>query len=220
MLTGISVGMIIVPILALISIDLVPTPIIFASLFLTLLMSLKYKKHIELDATLSISLGMLLGIFIALVFFINLPLHYLGIVFGILILISVLLSIRFPKFQLNSKNGFIGGVIAGTMGALSAVGGQILAMLMQNKKVESIKATLAFLYTFFSTVMLIIFSYFGKFSFEQALVGLYMVPGFIFGFLIGPYCTKYFNAKYIKPIILILATLGAILLMLKSIVQL
>ena len=179
-------------------------------------MTIKYKKHIDLSSTLSISIGMLLGIIIALVFFINLPLNY----FGILILISVLLSIKFPDFELNQTNGFIGGVIAGTMGALSAVGGQILAMLMQNKKIESIKATLAFLYTLFSIVMLLIFSYFEKFSFEQALVGLYMVPGFIIGFLIGPFFAKYFNAKYIKPLILLLASIGAFLLIIKSIIQL
>jgi uncharacterized membrane protein YfcA len=220
MITGVSVGMIIVPILAFISLSLVPTPIIFASIFLTLLMSIKYKNHIELSSTLSISFGMLIGIFIALAFFINLPQNSLGIVFGILILISVILSIKFPDFELNKKNGFIGGLIAGTMGALSAVGGQILAMLMQNKKLESIKATLAFLYTLFSIVMLIIFSYFDKFNLDQAIVGLYMVPGFIIGFLIGPYFTKYFNAKYIKPLILILASLGAILLIGKSIIQL
>lgn len=216
MVTGVSVGMIIVPILAFISYSLVPTPIIFASLALTMFMAYKYKEHIDYETTKSISIGMLFGIIIALIFFTSITTNFIGIVFGLMILLSVLLSLKFPQFKLNTTNGFIGGLIAGTMGAISAVGGQVLAMLMQNKPVENIKATLSFLYTLFSMVMLIIFAYFDKFSIEQALVGLYMMPGFLIGFLIGPYFIKYLNPKIIKPLILLLATLGAILLIIKS----
>jgi uncharacterized membrane protein YfcA len=216
MVTGISVGMIIVPILAFISYSLVPTPIIFASIVLTIFMAYKYKKHICYQTTKSISIGMLLGIIIALIFFTTIKTNLIGIVFGVMILLSVLFSIKFSRFELNNTNGFWGGLVAGTMGAISAVGGQVLAMLMQNKPVENIKATLSFLYTLFSIVMLIIFAYFDKFSLEQAIVGIYMMPGFLIGFLIGPYFIKYLNPKIVKPLILWLASIGALLLIVKS----
>jgi uncharacterized membrane protein YfcA len=216
MITGVSVGMIIVPILAYISYDLVPTPIIFASLILTLFMAYKYKKDIEYSITSSISIGMLLGIFLALVLFTQITTNFIGVVFGVMILLSVVMSIKFPKFELNIRNGFLAGIIAGTMGAVSAVGGQILALLMQNKSVATIKATLAFLYSLFSITMLVIFYYFGQFSLKHALIGLYMMPGFLIGFLIGPYFIKFLNPKIVKPLILILATFGAILLIIKS----
>ena len=61
MATGVSVGMIIVPFLAMISYTLVPVPIIFASLTLTIMMAYKGRKHIDLHNAPSIGLGMLWG---------------------------------------------------------------------------------------------------------------------------------------------------------------
>ena len=65
---------------------------------------------------------------------------------------------------------------------MAAVGGQILALIVQNHALESIKSTLAFLYTIFSIVMLIIFYLFNVFSYSQMISGFYMMPGFILGF--------------------------------------
>ena len=58
---------------------------------------------------------------------------------------------------------------------MAAVGGQILALIVQNHALESIKPTLAFLYTIFSIVMLIIFYLFNEFSYSQMISGFYMM---------------------------------------------
>jgi uncharacterized membrane protein YfcA len=110
-----------------------------------------------------------------------------------------------------------GGVIAGVMGTMAAVGGQILALLFQNHPLESIKSTLAFLYTLFSITMLIIFYLFGDFSYNQMISGLYMMPGFLIGFFIAPLFSKYFNPKYSKIVVLSMATFGAVMLISKSV---
>lgn len=91
-----------------------------------------------------------------------------------------------------------------------------MALLFQNHPLESLKATLAFLYTLFSTVMLMIFFIFGEFSYSQFKSGLYMMPGFIIGFFVAPIFSKYFNPKYSRVIVLSMATVGAILLIAKS----
>jgi uncharacterized protein len=218
MATGVSVGMIIVPFLAMISYTLVPTPIIFASLILTIMMSIKGKEHIDLHNTPLVSVGMLVGIFMALFLFDNIKSDYLGLVFGLLILVSVFISIKIEKFQLSNTLNFIGGVSAGFMGSVAAVGGQILALLFQNHPLDSIKATLAFLYTIFSIVMLSIFYYFDQFSYEQMISGLYMMPGFIIGFLIAPRFSHYFKEQHAKPIVLLMAVIGSLLLIGKSVV--
>jgi len=58
--------------------------------------------------------------------------------------------------------------------------------------------------------MLAIFYYFGAFSYEQMISGLYMMPGFLIGFFIAPLFTKYFQAKYAKSVVLSMATVGAL----------
>ena len=218
MATGVSVGMIIVPFLAMISYTLVPVPIIFASLTLTIMMAYKGRKHIDLHNAPSIGIGMLLGIFVALFIFKNIYFQCLGLLFGIFILLSVMISIKVKTFTLTKKMNYAGGFFAGLMGTIAAVGGQILALLFQNHPLESIKSTLAFLYTIFSIVMLGVFYVAGEFSYTQMISGLYMMPGFIIGFFVAPYFSHLLNPRYAKTVVLGMATLGAMLLIGKSII--
>jgi len=217
MATGVTAGMIIVPFLAMISYTLIPAPIAFASLALTIMMSYKGRKHIDTNNMLQISLGMLAGILLSIFILKNIKFEHLGLVFGIFILISVFISIKIKSFTLNKSINYSGGLIAGVMGSMAAVGGQILALLFQNHPLESLKSTLAFLYTLFSVVMLLMFYIFGEFSTAQFISGIYMMPGFIIGFFLAPVFSKYFNPKYSKIIVLSMASFGALALIIKSV---
>ncbi|MCH9814277.1 MAG: sulfite exporter TauE/SafE family protein [Epsilonproteobacteria bacterium] len=216
MATGVSVGMIIVPFLAMISYTLVPVPIVLASLALTVMMAYKGREHIDRDNIYHVSFGMLAGIFVAVFLFSKIDFAYLGLVFGVLILLSVFISIKIKSFRLSKEMNFAGGLVAGTMGAMAAVGGQVLALLFQNHPLESIKSTLAALYTLFSVVMLLIFYLFGQFSSDQMISGLYMMPGFIIGYLIAPRFTKYFDPKYSKTAVLTMAVVGSLILIYRT----
>jgi len=217
MATGVTVGIIIVPFLAMISYTLIPVPIAFASLSLTIMMAYKGRKHIDTKNMLQISMGMLAGILLSIFILKNISFEYMGLIFGLFILISVFISIKLKSFTLNKNINYSGGFISGVMGSMAAVGGQVLALLFQNHPLESLKATLAFLYTLFSTIMLIIFFVFGEFSYTQFISGIYMMPGFIMGFLIAPIFSKYFNPKYSRTVVLTMAVIGAIILIVKSI---
>ena len=219
MATGVSIGMIIVPFLAMISYTLVPVPVIFASLTLTVMMAYQGKEHIDMRNVPQVMIGMFVGILVALFVLRNTHFEYLGIIFGVLILISVFISIKIKDFRLGKSLNYSGGFIAGFMGALAAVGGQILALIFQNHSLASIKATLATLYTFFTLFMLVVFYMFGEFSYGQMISGFYMMPGFILGVLIAPKFVKYFDPKYTKTLVLIMATFGAIMLIIKSILN-
>jgi len=218
MATGVSVGMIIVPFLAMISYTLIPVPIVFASLVLTSMMAYKGKEHIDTNNLPQIGVGMLLGIFVSIVILINIQFDYLGVLYGVIILISVLISIKVKSFKLSSTINYTGGFISGVMGATALSGGHILALLFQNHKLESIKATLSFMYTLFSIALLSVFYVNDKFIVNDAILGIYMMPGFLIGYLISPYFVKYFNKEYTKTAVLIMASIGAILLILKSII--
>jgi len=216
MATGVTAGMIIVPFLAMISYTLIPVPIAFASLALTTMMAFKGREHIDTQNMLQISFGMMGGILLSIFILKNISFEYMGLLFGSFILISVFVSIKVESFTLHKSINYSGGFIAGVMGSMAAVGGQILALLFQNHPLESLKATLAFLYTLFSVVMLSIFFLFGEFSYSQFLSGLYMMPGFTIGFIVAPIFSNYFNPRYSKITVLIMSTLGAVSLISKS----
>lgn len=216
MATGVSVGMIIVPFLAMISYTLIPAPIVLASLVLTTLMAYKGKEHIDTKNLPQIGAGMLLGIFVSIAILINIHFEYLGAVYGVVILISVIISIKIKSFKLNTKINYIGGFVSGVMGATALSGGHILALLFQNHKLESIKATLSFFYTLFSITLLIVFYIYDKFDYKDMILGFYMMPGFLIGYFISPYFVKYFNKEYTKTAVLVMASIGAIILIFKT----
>jgi uncharacterized membrane protein YfcA len=217
MVTGISVGMLIVPFLAMISYTLIPAPIVLASLVLTTLMAYKGKDHIDTKNLPQIGIGMLLGIFVSIALLINIHFEYLGVLYGVFILISVVISIKIKSFKLNKTINYVGGFISGVMGATALSGGHVLALLFQNHKLESIKATLSFVYTIFSIVLLIVFYINGKFQYLDMVLGIYMMPGFLIGYLLSPYFVKYFNKQYTKVVVLIMASIAAIVLIIKAI---
>lgn len=217
MATGVSVGMIIVPFLAMISYTLIPVPVVFASLTLTMMMAYQGRKHIDTDNMSQIIVGLLFGILGAVYLLKNIAFEYLGVIFGLFILLSVFISIKIKTFKLGRKVNYSGGFFAGFIGTLSLSGGQILALLFQNHPLASIKATLAFLYTIFSLVILLVFYVLGEFSSAQLISGLYMMPGFIIGFFVAPMFAKYFDPQYTKTVVLGMATFGAFLLIGKSI---
>lgn len=217
MATGVSVGMIIVPFLAMISYTLVPVPVVLASLTLTMMMAYQGREHIDKVNMPQVSIGMLLGILVALYIFKTIEFEYLGVLFGVIILLSVFISLKIKTFTLTHKINYSGGFVAGVMGALAAVGGQVLALLFQNHPLPSIKATLAFLYTIFSLVMLVVFYAADELNAGQLISGLYMMPGFIIGFFVAPLFAQYFNPKYAKPVVLGMATFGAFMLIAKSV---
>jgi len=218
MATGVSVGIIIVPFLAMISYTLLPVPVVFASLTLTIMMAYQGREHIDTNNMPQIGFGMLLGIFFAVYILKNIELEHLGVLFGLLILLSVFISIKIKTFKLGRKVNYSGGFMAGLIGTLALSGGQILALLFQNHPLASIKSSLAFLYTIFSLVLLLVFYVAGEFSYAQLISGFYMMPGFIIGFFIAPKFTKYFNPKYTKTVVLSMATIGAFILIGKSII--
>ncbi len=217
MATGVSVGMIIVPFLAMISLTLIPTPIIFASLALTMMMAYRGRDQIDFKNMPRVSVGMICGIFAALYLLKSIDTEHLGLLFGVFILFSVIISARVNSFTLSPILNYSGGFVAGLMGAIAAVGGQILALLFQNHPLASIKATLALLYTIFSIVMLVVFYFFKEFSYEQMVSGFYLMPGFIIGFVVAPIFVRYFNPSYSKTAVLLMASIGALMLIAKSI---
>jgi len=214
--TGVSVGMIIVPFLALISYSLIPVPIVFASLTLTIMMATQGREHIDFKGSIKIIIGMIAGIFASIFILSQIEFKHLGLIFGLFILISVLISLKVKSFKLKNSAIYLGGLMAGIMGTMAAVGGQILALIYQNHPLPTIKATLAFLYTIFSITMLIIFYFYSQFSYSQFISGLLLMPGFVIGFFISPLFTKYFNPIYSKTVVLSTATFGALTLIYQS----
>lgn len=215
MISGISVGIIIAPFLALISYTIIPAPIIIASLSLTLPMAWKYRKFVDLKSVAIVSIGSNIGIFIALFCMPFIVAVNLNLIFGFFTLLAVGISVSMPSISPKGKLAFIAGVVSGVLGSLASVGGQILSLLYQNEKLNTIKASLSLIYVIWSIVLLISFYYSDNLSISQLWLSLCLMPGFIIGFFVSPFFASRFHPKYAKTVILSLSTIGGLMLIWK-----
>jgi len=214
--TGLGAGLIIVPLLALISYDLVPAPMIFASIALSSTMAFRGREAIDKKGLGTITAGLILGTILAAVFIANIPIAKLGIVFGVIILLAVGVSLFRPAIRFEPRLLLATGFISGIMGTAAGIGAPVLALLYQYHPAATVRATLAFLYLISSLMMLFFLHFAGRFGLPELISGLFLIPGFILGYLLSPALARLVDHGYIRPIVLIFSSVSALLLIAKS----
>ena len=215
--TGLGGGLIIVPLLALISIELIPGPMIFGSLALSSVMAFSGRKNIDFSNFEAVIGGLLLGTIVATLYIATLPIEKLGVVFGVFILCAVFMSVKIPKFSFNSKGFAIAGILSGFMGTSVGIGAPILAIIYQNHSGPSLRATLAFLYFVSSITTLVFLNMAGRFGVDEIISGMFLMLGFIIGYFMSPKIAKYVDRGYARPAVLIVSTISAGLLIWRSV---
>jgi uncharacterized protein len=215
--TGLGAGIIIVPLLALINLELIPGPVLCASLTLSFTMAWKGRADIRYDGLSLLLVALVIGMGLGAYTLSWLPVKQLGIVFGSLILLAV--GISFVGKGLKQTNGYrMGtGFISGYMGATVSIGAPVLALLYQHEKGPSLRATLGFLYFVSTMVMLLFLHLAGYFNTTHLQMGLWLVPGFVLGYFIAGRFAAWFDQERSRMAVLIISTISALILIGKNI---
>lgn len=214
--TGLGAGLIIVPLLALVSFHLVPAPMIFASIALSSVMAYKGRRTIDKTGLGTITAGLVAGTILAALFIAAIPVARLGIVFGIILLSAVGVTLFLRAIPFRPGLLLISGFVSGIMGTAAGIGAPVLALLYQHHKGPALRATLAFLYLISSLMMLFFLHLAGRFGMAEFILGLYLIPGFLLGYLLSPRLAKRLDKGSIRPLVLFFSTLSALLLIVKS----
>ena len=101
--TGLGAGVVVVPLLALISLDFIPGPVIVAALALAWLMAWRGRAEIHYAGMLGLLGGLLMGMILGASILALLPLDRLGILLGTVILLAVLCGGFFVLYRLGTK---------------------------------------------------------------------------------------------------------------------
>lgn len=214
--TGLGAGLIVVPLLALISLDFVPGPVILAALALACLMAWRGRTAISYTGMPLLLGGLFFGMILGATILSHLPGDRLGVLFGCLILLAVAVSASGLRATLTPVTVSVAGALSGFMGVTSAIGAPVLALLYQHHTGPLLRATLGFLYFLSSVVMLALLHLAGQFGLPELLLGLGLIPGVIAGYLIAGYLSPIFDRGYTRAAVLVISTLSALLLVFRS----
>ena len=215
-ITGVGGGFVFVPLLAIINVNFVPGPVVFATIALSTLMAWREWSHVDFANLLPILAGFVPGAAAGAWVLSVVPADQLGLVFGSTILVAVLISSVGLHPPLNRLTGSIAGLISGVMGGSSGVGAPPLAILYQRQPGGVVRSTLAVLYTICSVLIVLILAIWGEFDREDAWTGVLLVPGFVIGYLLGGPLVARFESAGLRALVLLVSAAAAVTLIVKS----
>jgi hypothetical protein len=207
---------VIVPILAWVDLSLVPAPMIFASLSLSSLMAYRGRHSIDWEYVPITLVGLIPGSLFGAYILSSVPAGNLGIVFGSVILLAILITVSGIEMRRTRATAAVSGALSGAMGTSSGIGAPLLALLYQKEAGVRVRATLAVLYTGASVLILIILSGFDQFSGEDMRTGAMLIPGFLIGYWVASQFTAHIDRGGTRIAVLWVSSAAAIALIIRS----
>lgn len=216
-ISGVGGGFIMVPLLAMIDVSYLPGPMIFATLALSTLMAWRERAAIDQRNVWWIVLATLPGAAVGSWLLSRVPADRLGLIFGSMILLAIVISTLGLKPALNRATAMAAGVVAGTMGASSGIGAPAIAVLYQEKTGAGIRATLALIYTLCSLLIVGVLAAFGKFGWQGVQTGFLLMPGMLLGYLLSrPLASRFGHGSAARYGVLAVSAAAALTLIVDS----
>ena len=104
---------------------------------------------------------------------------------GVLILVTVALSVRAVDLRATPRNAAVAGAVSGISGTAAAIGGPFLALVLQHERPQRVRSTLAVFFVAGSLLGLGGLPLGGELTREQVVAGLVWVPFGLVGFAVA-----------------------------------
>jgi uncharacterized protein len=104
---------------------------------------------------------------------------------GVLILVTVALSVRAIDLRATPRNAAVAGAVSGISGTAAAIGGPFLALVLQHERPERVRSTLAVFFIAGSLLGLGGLSLGGELTREQVTAGALWVPFGLLGYAVA-----------------------------------
>ena len=104
---------------------------------------------------------------------------------GVLILVTVALSVRAIDLRATPRNAAVAGAVSGVSGTAAAIGGPFLALVLQHERPQRVRSTLAVFFVAGSLLGLTGLLIGGELTRDQVVAGLVWVPFGLLGYVVA-----------------------------------
>jgi uncharacterized membrane protein YfcA len=213
---GIGLGLLGAPLLVLLEPRLLPGPLLFCSLVLTILVTWRdwHGVHFgDLDWALP---GRFVGTAIALLVLRVVAPDRIGVFVGIAVLAGV--AITASGLHLAPRPGSLlgAGVLAGFFGTTTSVGGPPMAIIYQREPGPRIRGTLSAFFVVGVIVSLIGLHFVDRYGIEEWKLSLLVAPAAVVGFLLSRRSAQWVDRGRTRTAVLIASALAGGLLVLRE----
>jgi uncharacterized membrane protein YfcA len=214
---GYGLGLLAAPVLVLINPRMIPGPFMLAALALTISMTLRERQALDPKGVGWMVAGLLPGALLGVLVLTRLPPGTFNIAFGVAILLAVLMSasgLRLPRRKsVLGAAGFIGGV----MSILAGMSGPPAALALQDETPQRLRAMLSIFFIANSLISIAVLIPAGRFGIYEIELAAVQLPGILLGYLASYRLVARLDGHSLRPVILGLSALTAVVVILKQV---
>jgi uncharacterized membrane protein YfcA len=215
-LVGLGLGLVAAPVLALLAPHLLPDMMLWLALLMPVVTLVR--EHHEIDWNgLAWALplrvpGTALGV--GLVAWLS-P-RALGAIVGVIVLASVLLTVRAVEVPVTRVTLAGAGFVSGVTGTTTSIGGPPLALLYQHRAPHQIRSTLAVYFVAGAAMSLVGLGMAGALEVSTFVLAMTMVPALLLGFAASRVADRRVPRQHIRTGVLLVSGLSAVAALLRS----
>lgn len=206
------------PLLLLIDPAFVPVPTLLLALAHTTMGAVRERKHTDWRSVGWAMTGRIPGNMLGLLAIAALPLAGLNLAVAASVLICVVLSLVSWHPMPTRRGLFVAGTASGAFGTTSAIGGPPIALLYQNIKGSTTRATLSAYFVIATVSSLAILTAAGQVHTRQLLLAAALLPFMFVGFAVSSPLRKHLDGAKLRVAVLGVATSGALALLLRTVI--
>ena len=211
---GFGYALVAVPAMVLLLPWAVPVAPLVLALPMTVLMSAKEWRSIDLGGFALITGGRLLGTIAGVVLLVLVPKGYLSTLTGLLIMAAALGSFLKPDFEVRNSTRLTGGIASGVVGTVAALGGTPLALVYQDRSGAELRSTLAISFVVGIAMSLVGLGLAGKVEGRHVVLALELLPGLLVGLWASRWVAKRLDERWLRPAVLIFAAVAGLVIIL------
>ena len=209
---GFGYALVAVPAMVLLFPWAVPVTPLLLALPMTLLMSAREWRSIDLGGFALISGGRLVGTVAGVVLLVVAPKDYLSVLTGLLILAAALGSFFRPGFKVTDGTRLAGGLASGVVGTVAALGGTPLALVYQDRSGAELRSTLAISFVLGIMMSLVGLALAGKVEGRHAVLALQLLPGMLAGLWASRWVVERLDERWLRPAVLAFAAVAGVVI--------
>ena len=210
---GYGIGLVMVPLLALIDPSFVPGPALLSALLLAAIMAYKGRAEVHKGNISLAIVGLVIGTGLAAYLLTIIDRAALPTVFAVLILLAVAASATGLKVPVSRTTLIGAGMGAGLMGTMSAIPGPPIALLFQRHSGAEVRATLGLFFVVAYIIGTLSLAVIGLFGRHELILSAILMPGIVLGYAVSPVVSRALDRGYLQIAILVVAAASALMLL-------
>jgi len=216
-LVGLGVNMVSAPVVALLEPRLVPGMLLFMGLATPLVMLAR--DHHDIDwRGLAWSLPMRIpGTLVGLFLVATVNERWLGVTVAVVVLLSVVVTIRSVELPLNRFTLASAGITSGITATATSIGGPPIAVLYQHRPAAEIRSTLAVYFVGGAVFSLVGLGASGQLTVADVGIAALMLPALVLGVFLARLLRGHLPSDSIRGGVLVVCAASAILLLVRSV---